>query len=196
MNYSNYSDDDLIEAYSSMMNYSGKITDELSIEIEKRGGIENFLFHIEAQNLDKIEAARILKEIIGHMKNGLDYESIRTNVQSKIWNKEKLDYFVATRFDREWSKVVDQTIYSSTISGCIHAFIIGSVLSSLIYACSIWVDFKIISPVLVVNFYVTYLFAKLFTGQSRNNFLIFITCLLATIASFFGGLYILELLEV
>ena len=48
--YKKYSDEELIEVYSSMIDYSGKVSKEMLSEIESRGGLEIFKGKISKNN--------------------------------------------------------------------------------------------------------------------------------------------------
>lgn len=196
MNYSKFSEDDLIEAYSTMLNYSGKVSNELSNEIINRGGLDLFKEKINQKELNRIESDRLLNEIIKFIREKKDYDFIKENLHSYIWNSEKLSEFVESRYNQQLEKHIDQSIYPATISGSIHGFIIGSFLGSFIWASSIFYFEKLHFWILIFNFYIAYIFTRLMTGQSKNNFLVYIASVLATIASFFGGFYILELLDI
>jgi hypothetical protein len=190
MNYNSFSEDNLIETYFSMID-SGEVSNEILKEIELRNSIESF-----KEKIDQLESDRILKEIIHYIKDGEDYYFIKENIHSQIWEKQKLNQFIENKFQQQRGKKFDKTIYSTTISGSIHGFIIGSIIGSVIWASSIFFLKEMKLPLLVINFYVAYLFTKLLTGQSKNNYFVFVACMLATVVSFFGGLYILELLHI
>lgn len=196
MNYSKFTEDDLIEAYSTMLNYSGKISEELNNEIINRGGLELFKEKINQKELDRVESDRILNEIINYIGEEKEYEFIRKNIHSEIWDSEKLEEFVDSRYNQQLEKYVDQLIYPTTISGSIHGFIIGSFIGSVVWASSIFYFEKLHFWILIFNFYIAYLFTRLMTGQSKNNFLVYLASVIATVASFFGGLYILDLLGI
>jgi hypothetical protein len=196
MNYSKFSEDDLIEAYSTMLDYSGKVSDELRNEIINRGGLDLFKEKINQKELNRIESDRLLNEIIKHIREKKDYDFIKVNLNSDVWDSEKLSEFIKSRYDQQWEKHIDQSIYPATISGSIHGFIIGSFLGSIVWASSIFYFEKLHFWILIFNFYMAYIFTQLMTGQSKNNFLVYIASVFATIASFFGGFYILEFLDI
>jgi len=68
--YSKFTNDELIEAYSTMIDYSGKADDTILREIEQRGGLDKFLQEIEQKNLNKSESNRVLNELIQLTKEG------------------------------------------------------------------------------------------------------------------------------
>ncbi len=61
--YKKFSDEKLIEAYSAMIDYSGTISDDLSNEIESRGGLKAFIEKIERKNILSQEINRVSQEV-------------------------------------------------------------------------------------------------------------------------------------
>ena len=144
--------------------------------------------------LNQSESDRILKQIKKFIKEGRDYTFVKENIASDIWDSEKIENFVNSNFHQEIEKHWDRSIYPSTVSGCIHGFIIGSFIGSIVWASVEFYFEDLHLWILVINYYITYLFTMLFTGQNKENFLVYFTSILATMASFFGGYYVLELL--
>jgi hypothetical protein len=74
--YRKYSDEDLVEAYSTMMDYSGKPNVEMLQAIELRGGMEKFLYDIEFKKKHQSEIGRIRKQVQELCEKGATLETL------------------------------------------------------------------------------------------------------------------------
>jgi len=191
MTYLDYSDDDLIEAYTSMMEYSGEITTEMQADIDRKGGIDNFKKKIELKLACQKELNRILKEIYDLVSNETNYEFVRKFISSDFFSEEELDEIVHKKFSQILQAKQNTKITSRTIWGCLIGMIFGSILSSIVSV--FLVQYALPLTLLVIFTYmICYLIIRIITKQTRNNILVFITAFLATIISLFLDFYILR----
>lgn len=183
MNYKKYSDGELIDSYSTMIDYSGKANDEILAEIENRGGLENFLKQIELKKTNQKEIGRIKKEVYEASKDYSDLEFIKQFITSDILSKEDLDYLVERTFMEHQAILKDKTVTSNTIIGSIVGTLIGSIAGSLFLIFFVVAFGRIIYFSLIGVYIICYQIIKLITKQSRNNGVVFIATLISTILS-------------
>ena len=191
--YDAYSDADLIEAYSSMMDYSGKPNEDMLIEIEKRGGMASFLKLIESKKTIQNEITRVTGEVYHLSSNTNDIDFIKNMISSDILSKKELDELIDKKFESHQAMLKDRSVNSKTIFGSMVGAIIGSLLGAafwyLAFFCLREIYLLITVPIYIVN----YIIIKLITKQSRNNLLVFVVTLLATICSVILGFYFISL---
>ncbi|RZK04254.1 MAG: hypothetical protein EOO46_16990 [Flavobacterium sp.] len=181
--YSKFTNEELIEAYSTMIDYSGKADDNILKEIDKRGGLEKFLQEIEQKHVNKVESDRVLNELIKLNKEGLSLEEIKTNISSEIWIKHHLNAFIENRYIKHQlclnDKSIDKDLILKSAIGLLLASIAGTGILLLFVFVFKFVHFGLLVPI----YFVSYLIIKGYTGKSHNNGIVFLAGLIATIIS-------------
>ena len=190
--YSNYSEDELIDAYTTMMDYSGKAEENILNEIEKRGGLDKFKQAIAAKEENKKESDRVLNEIIKWNKEGLSLEEIKKTIQSELWTKSHLNAFIENRYLRHQLYLQDKNVDREVIYKSLLGLLIASFSGSILWCFSIIALKYIFFPFLVVIYFISYFIIRGLTGKTHNNAVIFLAALFATIASFFVGFFMLN----
>jgi hypothetical protein len=190
--YSNFSEDELIDAYTTMMDYSGKAEDSILNEIEKRGGLDKFKQTIAAKEENKKESDRVLNEIIKWNKEGLSLEEIKKTIQSELWTKSHLNAFIENRYLGHQLYLQDRNVDWEVIYKSLLGLLIASFTGSILWCFSIIAMKYIFFPFLVVIYLISYFITRGLTGKTYNNAVVFLAALLATIASFFVGFFMLN----
>ncbi len=181
MNYKKYSDKDLLESYSTALDYSGKADKDLVAEIDSRGGVDLIKKNVAEQNIVPNEIKRIYKLVFSLHKKGSNAETIKSSITSDILSTEQLDKAIDTAIDDAEKHTKDTSINSRTIIGCVIGVIISSLIGAGLWCYSIIQTGKmyyiLTSGILIIS----YIIIRLLTSQSKNNVLVFI----ATFASAF-----------
>lgn len=181
--YDKFTNDELIEAYTTMIDYSGKADDSILKEIEQRGGLPTFLQEIEQKKMNKNESDRVLNELIKLHQEGFSLDEIKTNITSEIWTKQHLNAFIESRYVRHQLFLNDKSIDRELITKSLIGMALASVAGTGILLLMV-VVFKIYNlGLLVPVYFVSYLIIKGYTGKTHNNGIVFLAGLLATIIS-------------
>ena len=187
--YKKYTDEELIEVYTSMIEYSGKANTEVLHEIELRGGLDNFKRRIEQKAIIEQEKSRISKEIFSLTSTATDAEFIKSLVTSDILSKEQVDELVENKFASFQAFNKNRQINSKTIIGSIIGIVVGTILGGwLLYVISKKLDgiyYFLIVPIYIIN----YLIILLITKRTRTNLVVLIASILATIGALVLFLY-------
>ncbi len=190
--YNKFTDDELIEAYTTMMDYSGKADESILKEIDHRGGLERFLKEIEQKNINKAESDRVLNELIKLNKEGFSLDEIKSNISSELWTKQHLNAFIENRYIKHQlflnDKSIDKELILKSILGIAIASFAGTGLILLIVIVFKFAHFGLLVPV----YFLSYMVIKGFTGKTHNNGIVFIACLIATIISGISFFYIMN----
>ncbi|SFD64549.1 hypothetical protein [Flavobacterium phragmitis] len=181
MNYKKYSDKDLEDAYLTMMEYSGKASDELLLEIENRGGINLFLSSLEFNSINKKEIKRITDEVYSMSNDYSDLDFIRQFVKSDILTSEELEKLIELKFNEHQKIVKDRIINQKTIFGSLIGMTIGIIISFFFYLLVIYLLGRFIYYPIIAVYFICYQSIKLITKQSRDNTFVFISSLIGTI---------------
>lgn len=188
--YEKYSDDELIEAYSSMIEYSGEINKEMSTEIEFRGGLESFKKKIEQKNIIVQETKRISAEVYSLTSPETNLEFIKKLITSNILTQEQLNELIENRFLQYQVINNDKAITPRTILGSITGIILSIILSSLLLFFVIKQLQGFFYVLLIPTYILNYFIIKFITKQTRVNWVIFVATFVATVASAIVSLYI------
>ncbi|MDP5201025.1 hypothetical protein [Flavobacterium sp. DG2-3] len=181
MNYKNYSDKDLEEAYISMIDYSGKASKEILFEIDNRGGIDAFLSMLESNKINKKEIQRITKEVYDLCYDYSDLDFIKQFIKSDILDSDELDKLVNSKFNEYQAILSDRAINQKTIYGSLIGMTVGIIISLMFYAFIINLFGRFIYYPIVAVYFICYLTIKLITKQTRNNSFVFISSLMGTV---------------
>lgn len=189
--YKKYTDEELIEVYTSMIEYSGKANTEVLQEIELRGGLDNFKKRIEYKATIEQEKNRISKEIFSLTSTATDAEFIKSLVTSDILTKDQVDELVENKFASFQALNKNRQINSKTIIGSVVGIIVGTILGGwLLYFISKKLDgvyYFFIVPVYILN----YLIILLITKRTRTNLVVLLASILATIGALVLFLYMI-----
>ncbi|MCM0666104.1 hypothetical protein [Flavobacterium tyrosinilyticum] len=181
MNYKNYSDKDLEEAYNTMVDYSGKASKEILLEINNRGGIDVFLSTLESNKINKKEIQRITKEVYDLSNDYSDLDFIKQFVKSDILDSIELNNLIDSKFNEHQEILKDREINQKTIYGSLAGMSLGIIISLLFYILIINLLGKFIYYPIIAVYFICYRSIKFITKQTRDNTFVFLTSLAGTI---------------
>lgn len=192
--YQKYTEDELIEVYTSMKEYSGVINDELQSEIQLRGGLELFLKKIDRKNSLEKEMNEIRNKVYELCRDQISINIIKNNIHSTILSESQLVELIESSYERYHSHAYDRKISNQVIIRCILGGLLATIAGSILWGYSIYyfkeMNFLVLSFLSVF----IYLTVQVIVRRSTNNLALFITAFISIIASFFGGFYFLSLL--
>ena len=181
--YKKYTDDELIEVYTSMMDYSGKADAEMLNEIELRGGLENFKKKIEYNTIVEQEKVRISKEIFALTSSATNAEFIKSFITSDILTRGQLNEFIETKFAYYQAAKKDRKVNSKMIIASLIGIIVGTICGGwILYFISKKLNgvyYIFIVPIYILN----HLIILLFTKRTRTNLVVLSAGILATIGA-------------
>lgn len=181
-----------------MLELKSEIPHDLKEVIESKYGMANFLENLEEKNKKSVEIKRISKEIFSLTEESTNPEFIKKLMSSDILSKEELSLLVHEKYREKKiilnDKKIDLNLIISAIVGIVSASLIVAFLFSVVtfYFPLFYFPFLLI-PVLIVVYFVCYLIIKFITKKSRNNIVVFLAALIATISSVFLGFYLSNL---
>ena len=181
MNYKNYSDEDLVEAYSTMIDYSGKASNEILIEIDNRGGLNAFLENIEFNKSNKQEINRISQEIYALTNDFHDLEFIKSFIKSDTLTPEELDDLITLKFHQHEAFLQNRKIDQKTVFASLVGMIIGIIISLAFYIFVIYLLDRFIYYPIIGVYFICYQTIKLITKKTRDNTFVFLTSLAGTV---------------
>lgn len=181
MNYKNYSNKDLEEAYLTMMDYSGKASDELLLEIDTRGGIDTFLSSLEFNKINNKEIQRIKLEVYAMSNDYSDLAFIKQFIKSDKLDSNELNQLIDSAFKEHQAILKDRTINQNTIYGSLAGMLLGIIISLIFYILIINLLGRFIYYPIIAVYFICYRIIKLITKQTRDNTFVFLCSLAGTI---------------
>jgi len=194
MNYKKYSDKEILESYTTMMDYSGKADKDILLEIESRGGIDTLKVRIKEADKIPNEIKRIGKEFfkIQQENPNLNVDDIKNLITSELVSEKEKNQVIDLNY-RNFSKLKkDEKITTRTIIGSIIGSLISILIGTIILYNSVISTSKIFYAVPVFIFGIAYLLIRLFTKQSSNNIIVFLASMLSAIIATVLGLYLIS----
>ena len=189
--YLSFSDDELIEAYTSMISYSGKITDDLQFAIDQRGGMESFKKQMGYKKIHQQEIKRISGEVFALTSEETNVDFVKKLITSNILSKEELASVVEKKFKESQEYKKDREVSTGTLTKSLLGLLAGLIVGGTLWALSIYffeeVYYLLIVPIYIINYFLI----RLITKQSRANPVVFLACLFSTVGSVVIGYYIL-----
>jgi hypothetical protein len=191
--YLNYSDESLMEVYTTMMDFSGKASEEILEAINSRGGMENWLKRIEQNSIKPREIKRITQEIYSLSSKATDVEFLKTLISSEILSKQELHELIEEKFAESQAIINNRSVTSKTIVGSIAGVVAGGLIGGVVSAFSmIYLKGQyliVTAPVYII----CYLIIWFITKQSRSNPIVFIASFIATVLAILIGFYFADL---
>ena len=191
--YSQYSDVELMEVYSSKDRYTDDAKQALDIVIGKKGGIQSFTDRYDKIVEKEMEKSRIKNDVAKLYLNGMTKNDINHALTSEILVSDEIQQIIeATSSEIEATKR-DLEIKPSTIIGSLLGGIIGGTIGGVLWGLQIIYSGHVFYIFAIGLGIISYGFIKFFTKQSRNNIAVFIITILSVIYALILGFYIYEL---
>jgi hypothetical protein len=189
MNYSKYSDEDILEIYNSMLEYSGTADKDLMNEIENRGGLEKIKLNETDRNIVPGEVKRINNFVLHSYKMEPDHDRIRNAISSSVLSPDELSQVIDAALLNAQAYYNDKKIDTGTIIRCLIGVAIAAVAGAWFWCFSIMITGEMMYVLIAVIYLISYLIIRLLTRKSRNNVLVFLAGFIATLIAIPLGLW-------
>ncbi|WEK68097.1 MAG: hypothetical protein P0Y62_09440 [Candidatus Chryseobacterium colombiense] len=181
--YRNYNEEDLIVAYLSMVEHTGKINDEMREAISQKFDYNEFVKKANFRTALIKEKGRISFEVHNRVRKGDDFNVIESNISSDILTKKELEYFIIEKYYQFSSYKENNAIDKRTIYRSLLGILISTVIGILVLRDFVLItnegSFLLLIPLYVVN----YLVIKAITGKTRDNLIVFLAVFISVILS-------------
>lgn len=184
--YNNFSDEDLLAAYVTVLEHTGRIDGDLLAVINQRGGPERFRELAAMRAMVMQELNRISKEVRALSGPGSTPELVQGLITSDILPRDELDALIQNIHAGHIAERRDVSVTSRTIWGSIGGTLLGSAVGGTLWVVSILLLSQAYYGLLIPIYIINYFILRLITGQSRGNLLVFI----ASVFSMIGTLVI------
>lgn len=189
MNYNKYSDEDLLETYHSMLEYSGTADKDLMSEIKSRGGLEKIKINENDRNIVPDEVKRINHLVLHAYKMEPDQDRIRNAISSSVLSSDELSEVIDAALLNAQAYYNDKKIDTGTIIRCLIGVAISAVAGAGFWCFSIMITGEMMYILITVVYLISYLIIRLIARKSRNNVLVFLAGFVATLIAIPLGLW-------
>jgi hypothetical protein len=191
--YQKYSDEELLDVYSKIEEYTDEGKEALKIILRERGGLESLKERVEKEFEIEREVSRVKVEIAELLNQGRNSFEIIGNI--KINNitsthLEKIIEEVSTEFEQE---KVDKQIKPRTILGSIVGGFIGGTIGGIVWGVQMMYSNHMFLIFVIGLAMLSYVFIRLFTRQSKKNIIVLIMTVLSVLYSLILGQIIFEI---
>ncbi|WP_426279107.1 hypothetical protein ACN9MN_07720 [Chryseobacterium sp. S-02] len=172
--YRNYNEEDLIVAYLSMVEHTGKVNDEMREAISQKFDYDEFVKKANFRTALIKEKGRISFEVHNMVQQGKEFNFIEDNISSDTLAKKELKYLIIEKYYqfssyKENNTIDKRTIYKSLLGILISTFIGILVLRDLVLIVNEAL-FLLLIPLYIVNYWVI----RMITGKTRDNLIVFL----------------------
>ncbi len=190
--YQKYSDEELLDVYSKIDEYSDEGKEALKIVLKSKGGIDNVKKRIAKQlEIDK-EVERIRAEIKELLIQGRNTIQINENIAINNITKTQLEEIIKEvsaelEFDKSDKQIKPRTIIGSIIGG-----FIGGTIGGIIWGVQMVHSNHIFLILGIGLAMISYAFVRLFTQQSKKNIIVLVMTVVSVIYALILGQLIFE----
>jgi hypothetical protein len=162
--YENYSDEELLEIYADLQDYSEEARDAFNVVLAKRGGEETLIRLKEKKFIHGQELHRIEDAVARLTTPDVDPSFLKKMITSDIFGEEEMEAiiinsYLKVRADQEDVEVKPNTIYGSVFGGII-ASIVGGIFVGLQFIFSNRIFIILIFGAALLCYWIIYLFTK------------------------------------
>ena len=190
--YQKYSDQELLDTYLNIDEYTDEGKEALKLVLKSRGGIDIVKERITKQLEIDSEVERIREEIVQLLSQGRNPKQIKENIAISNISETHLEDIiekVSAEFELEKS---DKQIKPKTIIGSIIGGFIGGTIGGIIWGVQMVHSNHIFLILAIGLVMLSYAFVRLFTQQSKKNKIVLVMTVVSVIYALMLGQLIFD----
>lgn len=191
--YEKLTDDELLNIYNDIGDYSEEAKKALAIVIERRGGEEKLVQQGKVQAIYNEELTRVIAELNTIFIPGTDISFYKKMITSDVLSSAQLDLAIEEAFFLVRAAKLDREVKPDTIVKSIVAGTIAAVVCGVLYGLHLIFSERIFVILIIGQAILCYAIIKLFTRKSYNNLAVFVASAIAFLASFGIGTAVYEM---
>ncbi|MES1217657.1 MAG: hypothetical protein ABUT20_19265 [Bacteroidota bacterium] len=185
--YNSFSNEQILEAYQNLGDYTDEAKGALTLVIENRGGIETLLAKERLQNEVILETERIKQQVRQLGIPGVGLEFLNKMIKSEILDESQKDLIIRETFEEITQEVEDKKIKPRTLLGGGLAAAIASLIGGILWGLQMMWSGRIFAIFLIGLVLLCYGLIRLFTKQSHKNIAVFILTLVSVVIALIIG---------
>jgi hypothetical protein len=185
--YEKYTDQELLQAWINVDDYSAEAKKALEIEMAKRGGEEKLLQQLKDARSIFVENKRIHDEIASIYTPGTDVDFYKKMITSEILSPKQLEEAIDNAWLDVKAKSDDEEVKPDTIGKCIVGGALAAIVAGVLCGLQITSSSRIFVILLAAQALVCYGIVKLVARKSYKNSAVIFTSFVAFLLSFAIG---------
>jgi hypothetical protein len=190
--YEAYSDEELYRVYMERDDYSEEANEALKIALDRRGGLGTMMSRLQEKEEKILEAEKIRLQTAKLFVPGKDASLLFNIISSDILTPDETHDIIERKYDElnAWHR--DRAVNARTIYGSIAGSLLGSVIGGVLLGLQMIQLDKIFYLLIAGLFLLSYGLVRLFTRQSRANFVVYLSTILSVVAAVIIAHFIYE----
>ncbi len=193
LTYTDFSDEQLIEAYRNPNDYSEEAKAALAIVIQKRGGIDCLLEKEQQQYVLAVETERIKQQVRRLNTSNTDLDFLSKMIVSQLLDEHQTRTIIQQTVEEINQNREDRQIKPRTIIGGMLGAVIAGIAGGIPWGLQIMWSGRIFVIFLVGLILLCYGIIRLFTRQSYKNTAVFVLTAIAVVIALFIGQLMFEI---
>jgi len=190
--YKEFSDDQLLEVYQNLGDYTIEAKEALTSVIDNRGGIENMLEKKRVHDSIIAETERIKQQIRQLRTPGVEVEFLNKMIKSEILDGAQTELIIRQTYDEITQEWEDRKIKPRTIIGGGLAAGIASLIGGILWGLQMMWSGRVFAIFLIGLVLLCYALIRLFTKQSHKNTAVIILTLISVVVAVIIGQLMFE----
>lgn len=187
--YTDFSDEQLFEAYHNPNDYTGEAKEALAYVIQKRGGVDTLLAKEQQQNLVFAETERIKQAVRRLSTPEIDLGFLNKMITSQILEERHTQSIIQQTFEEINQDMEDRKIKPRTIIGGSLAAGIAGLIGGIFWGLQMMWSGRVFAIFLFGLVLLCYGLIRVVTRQSHKNVAVFVlTAISVVIALIIGQL--------
>ncbi len=191
--YQNYSDEELMNIYEQIDDYSDEAKEALMFVINKNGGLNGLNERLNKENEKDELISKINKQIIELINDGNRASEIKNKIQYDYISETEIDELITKNINRIQEEKSDREIKPRTIFGGIIGGVIGGTIGGIIWGIQMIYSGHMLYIFGIGLVLLSYAFIRLFTKQSKKNIIVILITIISVIYALGLGQIIYEL---
>lgn len=191
--YQKYSDEELMEVYLKIDEYTDIGKEALKIVLKDKGGIDSLKERLEKQSDFNNEISKIRQEIFELKNQGKNASDIEENIKANHVNLNHIDKIIKDATNEFELEKSDRKIKPRTIIGSILGGIIGGTIGGIIWGVQMIFSNHIFLILVFGLAMLSYALIRLFTRQSKNNLVVLVMTVISVIYALLLGQVVYEI---
>ncbi|MCH5718139.1 DUF1827 family protein [Niabella hibiscisoli] len=191
-NYNNYSDEQLLEVYDRLGDYSSEAKEALFYIVKGRGGIDILLKNKEEKLRDTAEIERIQEEVMALKKVPFDLDFLSQSISSDSLNEAQIKDVIQNALEEKSRDIEDRKLKPRTFIAGIPAAILATILAGIMWGLQLMWSGRMFLIILIGVILLCYGTIKAFTKQSYKNAAVITLTIISTLMALLMGQVMFE----
>lgn len=178
--YQAFDDQELLEVYLSLGEYSPEANEAFMAVVDEKGGIDELHLRISAQEEKEAEGAKLVRAVEALFNQDKDAAEIKTLVIAPLHTVEEITRTIAQTITDLQAEKADRKIKPRTVIGSVLGGFIGGTIGGVVWGIQMIYSGYVMFILGIGLVLLSYAFIRLFTKQSQKNAFVVLMTMIST----------------